>query len=221
MRRGWIITAVTLCFMLAAGTSMADDPKLIKMTTPAGTVVVNPGGTEVTTPAGNVKVKGSWIEVNTPKGVVVDTGKGGEALRYNCSGNRTITVTGKVISAADGVVFRATGNCTLKLKDLMVSGHMVIEAKGNSDVKAQDCTFVGSSVAIKAGGNAELDLQNITLTAPAGIVASGNAEVRLLDSTITASETAIETRGMATVDLKRCVTTGKRASKGSSEINEK
>ncbi|MFH1530550.1 MAG: right-handed parallel beta-helix repeat-containing protein [Pseudomonadota bacterium] len=225
---------------LAAGAARADDPKVLKITGPDGTVVVNPNGgvlvktpdgdvkvnggkVQVKTPDGNVRVDGGKVQVNTPGGAGVTTGAAaaGEALRYSCTGNRTVTVTGKVLTAADGVVFSASGNCTLKLKDVVVSGHVILEAKGNSDVTVQDCTFTGSSVAIDAGGNTTVKLKNTTVTAPAGIVASANSDVHVTDSTITSAETAIETRGMATVTLTRTATTGKRVSRGSSEINDK
>jgi hypothetical protein len=162
------------------------------------------------------------LKVNTPNdGAAVAARPGVESLRYSCTGNRTVTVTGKVLTSPDGYVFRASGNCTLKLKDVVVSGHGIITANGNAAVTVQDCTFTGASVAIEASGNAELNIENTVITAPAGLVASGSAEVRLVDSTITAAETAIQTGGTAVVELKRTVTSGKRVQRGSSEINEK
>ncbi len=196
--QGAFVALVTLT--LAAGTARADDPKTIKVTSPDG----------------------SQIQVNTPTaGVAVPATPGVESLRYTCTDNRDLTIKGKVLTSPDGYVFRASGNCTLVLEDVVVSGNGIIEAKGNADVTVRNCTFTGASVAISIGGNAEAEIKNTVITAPAGLVVSSNAEVRLVDSTITAAETAIETRGMAVVDLKGTVTTGKRVRKGDSEINER
>lgn len=205
MTRGWIIAATTLCFVLIAGTSMADDPKTIKVTGPDGTVIVTPDGTSVNTP-----------------GAGMDTGRGDDgALKYNCTGNRDLLITDKVITAVDGVVFRATGNCTMKLRNLVVTGFGIIAVSGNATVEVQDCTFTGSSVAIDAGGTSNVRIKKTVITAPAGIVASGNTKIHIEDSTITSSETAVQTRGMAEVNLVRTLTTGKRVNQGSATINEK
>ena len=189
MRRGWTIAATTLCFMLVAGTSMADDPKSITVNTPGA-------------------------------GVAPDRDAVG-VLKYNCTGNRDLVVTGKVITATDGVVFRATGNCNMKLEDLVVTGFGIISVSGNATVEVQGCTFTGSSVAIDAGGTSTVVIKKTVITAPAGIVASGNTEIRIEDSTVTSSETAVMARGMAEVNLVRTVTTGRRVNRGSSEINER
>lgn len=219
MMRTTLATLVLLAF--AAGPVRADDPKVLKVTGPGGAVIMNPTGVEVTTPGGKVTMKPGQVQVNTPGGVgaAADTDAG--ALRYTCGGNRTVTVANKVLTAADGVVFTASANCTLNLNNVVVSGHIILKASGNAEVKVRNCTFTGSSVAVDVSGNVALTMENTVVTAPAGLTAGGSSEVHLVDCTITAAETAIDARGMAVVNLVRTTTSGKRVRKGSAEINGK
>lgn len=196
----WMAALVVLMGLgLLAGPVRADDPKVIKVTAPGGTVTMDPSGVEVKTPGANIEVSPGKVIMNTPEGVGVAADADAEgALRYNCAGNRTVIVTGKVLTAADGVVFKASGNCTLKLKDVVVSGYGIIDARGNATVEVQDCTFTSSSLAV---------------------LAAGSAEVTLRDCVITAAETAIDARGNAEVNLKNVTTMGRMIKADNAEIN--
>ena len=200
MRTWTTMLAAAAVTAFLAGPALADDPKALKVTTPDGTVTVDPAKMEVETPAGNVTVEPGKVRANTAGAGVAAEDEGAGALRYNCTGNRTLTVTNKVLTASDGVVFRAAANCTLRLKNVVVTGHGIILARGNAEVIVTESALTASSVAIIAEGNAEVSLTNCTVTAP---------------------RTAVEARGNAVVNLERTAVTGKLLTKGFAEINEK
>ena len=123
-------------------------------------------------------------------------------LPISCSGNDTLTISGKSLSLGAGIPVVASGNCTLHLTQCSVTSITALVVSGNAQAIVEGGTLAGTSgPAVVLSGNATLDVSGGTrLSGEPAVVATSNGTAHITGSFIVGRPLAVQASGNAYID---------------------